>query len=227
LLVNDVTEAQLDVGAANTLRCLIDVLRAQVALHNGTPTEYKVATFQPLIDHLLKIANHHVRNVGSLAGNLVMAQTKAFASDLATILAGVGASVTVANPTAAPSTMNVLTFLATPMPLGSLVQTIHVPFSAKGVFFCSYKVAVRPQNSHALVNAAFHLTISTANVVEHVRLIYGVVDTKHAVRAAAAEAELCGKPLTVRCLLFGDNHELCHTPVEWTEGVGMLACCSA
>jgi hypothetical protein len=42
-----------------------------------------------------QVANWQVRNAGSWAGNLVMAKTKNFASDIATLAMGAGATLTV------------------------------------------------------------------------------------------------------------------------------------
>lgn len=59
--------------------------------------------------------------------------------------------------------------------------------------FRSYKVALRPQNSHALVNAAHRLTLSEdgAEITDAV-VAYGAVGRPTAVRAAACERALLG-----------------------------------
>ena len=44
---------------------------------------------------LAQVANWQVRNAGSWAGNLVMAKTKNFASDIATLAMGAGATLSV------------------------------------------------------------------------------------------------------------------------------------
>eukprot|EP01050_Picozoa_sp_SAG11_P020153 SAG11_NODE_3350_length_2507_cov_3.084302_2_plen_50_part_00 len=45
-------------------------------------------SFPTLATHMKRVGNWQVRNVGSWAGNLVMAKTRQFASDLATIFMG-------------------------------------------------------------------------------------------------------------------------------------------
>ena len=50
---------------------------------------------EALAQHLKILAGGHVRNWGSVGGNLVMAQKFGFASDVAIILLGAGASVKV------------------------------------------------------------------------------------------------------------------------------------
>ena len=202
LLLSTTTEQGVLVGGANTLRHLQDVLQQEVDAAEGEAGGKKVATFKVLIKHILKIANHHVRNVGSIAGNLMMAKTKSFASDLATILAGAGAIVTVVLPGGTRQETDVLAFLKSDIPIGTLVQSVSIPYAEEGSFYNSYKVAVRPQNSHALVNAAFFISTAPSQsaenpavVVKDIRLVYGVVETKHAVRATEVEALLKGLEL--------------------------------
>ena len=49
---------------------------------------------QALLALLGRVANRHVRGTGSVGGNIVMAKTRGFLSDLVTALGGAGASVT-------------------------------------------------------------------------------------------------------------------------------------
>lgn len=76
-------------GAATPIAELIEVLEEFVTRSK------EPAIAQGLADHLKQLAAGHVRNWGSVGGNLVMAQQLGFESDLATILLGAGASVKV------------------------------------------------------------------------------------------------------------------------------------
>lgn len=76
-------------GAATPIAELIEVLEEFVTIGK------EPAIAQGLADHLKQLAAGHVRNWGSVGGNLVMAQQLGFESDLATILLGAGASVKV------------------------------------------------------------------------------------------------------------------------------------
>ena len=59
----------------------------------------KSSSFEHLANHLLKIANVPVRNVGSWAGNLMLTHDHDnFPSDVFTMMAGVGAKVTIGKP---------------------------------------------------------------------------------------------------------------------------------
>ena len=228
------------VGGAASLTALVDVLRKATAAAEATSKTrpaVSTAAFDPVIRHVHRIAGFHVRNVGTVAGNLVLAKTRRFESDLATVLCGLGATVTVMRMSgsnsdkaggAAPQqeTMDLLTFLDAATVLGpvDLVLALHLPFGAPGEVFRSYKVALRPQNSHALVNAAFRVqceqeeqgdgggggdgdgdeaaaaAAAAAVVVKRACLVFGAVETAHAIRATKAEAALTGKPLTSKTL---------------------------
>lgn len=80
---------RVEVGAATPIAEFIELLD-EFATGSQEP-----AIAQGLADHLKQLAAGHVRNLGSVGGNLVMAQQFGFESDLATILLGAGASVKV------------------------------------------------------------------------------------------------------------------------------------
>jgi len=81
------------VGAAVPLSILITQLQANAS---------KSSSFIPLADHLLKIANVPVRNVGSWAGNLMLTHNNSnFPSDVFTIMAAAGATLSVCMYTSA------------------------------------------------------------------------------------------------------------------------------
>ena len=132
------TPAAVTVGAATSIARLIAAIDGLVA---ETPA------FGPAADHLRRIAGHHVRGVGSVGGNLMMAQRRGFESDLATVTAGLGATVSVAMPGGGSRTMDLLAFLAAPLPLGSQLLSVTVPRPGPDDFFRSYKVALRPLNA--------------------------------------------------------------------------------
>lgn len=81
----------LEVGAWMTLSGLMALLEEEGA-GGGSGVGVRAA----LLAHLRKVAGTLVRNAGSLGGNLFMAKAKNFDSDLATLLGGLGARLTVA-----------------------------------------------------------------------------------------------------------------------------------
>eukprot|EP01043_Picozoa_sp_COSAG02_P019167 COSAG02_NODE_916_length_15971_cov_12.781061_1_plen_324_part_00 len=72
-------EGGLTCGSTTTLSQLLAALQANAQ---------KSQSFSSLAKHIKKVANWQVRNVGSWAGNLVMAKTEGFASDIATLMMG-------------------------------------------------------------------------------------------------------------------------------------------
>ena len=83
----NVDSSGLTVGSGVTLAKLIAALKQSAS---------KSKSFDVLVAHLEKVANTPVRAVGSWAGNLMMAHDHDdFPSDVATIMAGAGAIVTI------------------------------------------------------------------------------------------------------------------------------------
>eukprot|EP00929_Paragymnodinium_shiwhaense_P075858 TRINITY_DN3884_c0_g1_i2.p1 TRINITY_DN3884_c0_g1~~TRINITY_DN3884_c0_g1_i2.p1 ORF type:complete len:1313 (+),score=353.87 TRINITY_DN3884_c0_g1_i2:74-4012(+) len=152
--------------------------------------------FSVLVEHARKVAGHSVRNLGTLGGNLAMTKSKGFASDLATILAGVSGSVTLlraGKEEAVPLTQ----FFSKAYDLaGAIITKVTVPVLQAGTTFKSYRTALRPINSHALANAAFQATMKDGTITDSC-LIVGALESKafHAgpVRAEQTEAAIKGK----------------------------------
>jgi xanthine dehydrogenase/oxidase len=82
-----VGDSSLRVGAVVSLSALIGLLQEN---------QSKSTSFELLANHLSKIANVPVRNIGSWAGNLMLTHDHDnFPSDVFTMMAGVGAKVTI------------------------------------------------------------------------------------------------------------------------------------
>jgi indole-3-acetaldehyde oxidase len=178
-------------GAGVTISTFIDTLTAS---DND---------FDVLVQHASKIAGTHVRNAGTIGGNVMMAAAQAFPSDLATILLGAGATATIASSSASSAaasmrTVDLLVLLQSGgVAQGELLVSITVPAPEPATLFKTYRVAVRPQNAHALLNAAFRVKLDTAtgSIVEDAVLVIGGVDAPHAQRMSATEKCLVGKQL--------------------------------
>ncbi|XP_024376895.1 probable aldehyde oxidase 3 [Physcomitrium patens] len=189
----------LEVGAATRIAELIDCLESFGA--------GKSPVAEGLAEHLKKLAGGHVRNWGSVGGNLVMAQKFAFASDLATILLGAGASARVvdlggAHPSVAELPLD--DFLAKgALGNNSILQSVHIPLVAysREVVFKTFRAAPRPYgNAVSFSNAAFLVHISREReevVIETARLAFGAFGTKHAIRALKVEELLKSKTLSL------------------------------
>jgi hypothetical protein len=72
-------------GASTTVSSYIAQLRSIAVARTTAGNADSVITFEALAANATKVANLHVRNVASIAGNLVLAKTKGFISDLATV----------------------------------------------------------------------------------------------------------------------------------------------
>lgn len=188
----------LEIGAATRIAELIDHLED----FDANPIAAALA------NHLKKLAGGHVRNWGSVGGNLIMAQQFAFESDIATILLGAGASVQTRSTNPAKTSTHKLTleeFLSNPTnrTKDTILQSIHIPLSCDfKTVFRTYRGAPRPYgNAISYANAAFLATVSRSDdglcVVESARLAFGAFGTKHAIRAVTVEELLRGKTLTL------------------------------
>ncbi|KNC55296.1 xanthine dehydrogenase/oxidase [Thecamonas trahens ATCC 50062] len=177
------SDAGLELGGGTTIAQLISALDAA---STRSPTSFPAA-----VEHLRNIASTHVRNAAGWAGNLVMVRDRGFASDAATVLAGLGAELELYNAaTGATSKSSVLDFVSAPPPAGELVLVtkLIIPFASKSESFHSYRTAIRPVNSHALANAAFYAKTSADGTVEAARLVFGAVGPAPAAPAAAVDA---------------------------------------
>jgi xanthine dehydrogenase/oxidase len=143
----------------------------------------QTASFAPLVKHLHRVAGYHVRNVGSWVGGLVLARDRGFPSDLAVVLSAAGAKLAV---------LNVVTGAVQRVPISDyvggfgsnssdsevapeLVVSIEIPLSCANTHFESFKTALRVQNAHALVNAAFSCVVDAQGVVSNARVVYGAL----------------------------------------------------
>jgi len=148
-----------------------------------------------------------VRNAATIGGNMALCREKGFESDVATVLLGMGATIETIRSSnrskdkdldggAHRSEEDLMSYLES----GSgLITSLFLPFPRKGVdtIFKTYRVAIRPQNAHALVNAAFRLENEPqSGRITAARLIVGAVNPRHALRFDSIESILIGETLT-------------------------------
>ncbi|XP_035690573.1 xanthine dehydrogenase-like isoform X4 [Branchiostoma floridae] len=178
----------LVVGSAVSLSAVVDLLRA---------SSDRSPSYSVLADHLCKVANVSVRNVGSWAGNLMVKHAHPeFPSDVFTIMEAAGAKVTIGNKDESQR-MALSDFLGTAMN-GKVIRSLEIPPGNSEDVFRTYKVAPRSQNAHAYVNAGFRMTLdrqSDLKVVTKPYIVFGGVN-KTMVHASATEDFLVGKRIT-------------------------------
>lgn len=150
--------------------------------------------------HLRIVANWQVRDVGSWAGNLMIAAKHAnFPSDAALLLITLGATLTLKDSDSERES-SVEDFLAAGGPnAGEILYKVHIPVLASDELFASYKVMKRHVNTHAEVNAGFWLKLSSSGEIVDSRLTFGHLQP-HYMHAPNTLAVLAGKKLSVALL---------------------------
>ena len=167
---SSVSHNSIKAGGNVTVTALIKLLQVAKASNDR---ENNKAYLSALITHLERIANKHVRNVGSIAGNLALAKSRGFLSDLATVMLGARSFVVLQSATNIRQ-VTVDEFLSYPEWRGELIRSIEIPLLGFNQTFNSYKTAVRPVKAHALINAAFLLT-REGDIIKDVTLAFGGV----------------------------------------------------
>mmetsp|Transcript_18171 Transcript_18171/g.43734 ORF Transcript_18171/g.43734 Transcript_18171/m.43734 type:complete len:1270 (-) Transcript_18171:138-3947(-) len=178
----EIAQDVLVVGAGRSIQHLIDFMMRQA--DDGA--------FPAVVQHLQRIAGSQVRNVGSLAGNVMLAKKRGFESDLSTVLLGLGAKVSIRTGSK-ESTVPYEEFLSATWDERSLLTKLLLPTHPLAVHCASYKVGIRPQNCHAQVNATMVLETDDM-VVRNCRISVGGI-AFHALRLRQVEDALQGQEL--------------------------------
>lgn len=173
----DENKEGFQVGAANTLQELIEYLDKTIERLAPAKTRGLVAMRR----HLLDVANLQVRNVGSLAGNIMMTRAQAetddpFPSDLYMVFATLGVTITVASSSFknGERTYEMLELPAPQaLPKDAVTVSFHIPYTTAEEYVMTYKVAARNQNSHAIVNAGFRVALNNQGTILRAVVCYG------------------------------------------------------
>eukprot|EP00897_Mesotaenium_endlicherianum_P009379 jgi/Mesen1/846/ME000112S10986 len=187
------TSQGLTVGAATTITDFVALLEAHASV--------SPSTFSPLAKFLkARVANQQVRNMGTVVGNLMVAHAHpAFVSDVATALAGAGATLTLAHAASSTDKRQValLDFFQLSRQ-GLVVEALHVPAARSAARLLLFKIGARRVNAHSFVNAAFQLEVdpTTCAVTGAPVVVYGGVQLGGPHRAPTTEAYLSGKCIT-------------------------------
>ncbi|XP_075976974.1 xanthine dehydrogenase/oxidase-like isoform X2 [Anticarsia gemmatalis] len=141
-------DQNLIVNAGNTLTEFLNILQK-------VSSEEYFGYLQKLYDHILVVAHIPVRNVGSIAGNLMIKhQHNSFSSDIFLLLETVGAQITIQNAFSFKRTMTMQQFLRTDM-RGHVIWNIMLPPLNNNYRLVTFKIMPRSANAHALINAGF------------------------------------------------------------------------
>ncbi|XP_020903902.1 xanthine dehydrogenase isoform X2 [Exaiptasia diaphana] len=178
----------LSVGGAVTLSSLIDAL-------DGNEPTHKL--YSVLAKHVRKVANVQVRNVATVAGNLMLTHDHPdFPSDIFTILETVGSTVRVVDAkTGKPYEYSLMNFLDLDM-TAKVILSVLIPKHPESVNVHTFKVMPRAQNAHAYVNAGFAVNFDSSIMTgSSYRIVYGGIGP-YAMHASKTEMYLKGKQLT-------------------------------
>ncbi|KAJ3707263.1 hypothetical protein LUZ61_010968 [Rhynchospora tenuis] len=186
LLVVKRSKEGIEIGAAVTISSAVELLK------EGKDS---ALVFNKIADHSCKVGSPFVRNIATIGGNIILAQRNQFASDIATILLGVGSRVCI-HTGSDRIALTLEEFLERPpCDYKTLLLSIFVPSwaSSSNVLFQTYRAAPRPLgNSVAYVNSAFLAENmidkeSSDVVIENIQLAFGAYGIEHAIRARKVE----------------------------------------
>ncbi|XP_042871768.1 indole-3-acetaldehyde oxidase-like [Penaeus japonicus] len=196
---------EITLGASVSLKRAIEVF--EQAAHNPG-----FQHLQEVAKHWSNVANVAVRNVGTIAGNLMMKHThQEFPSDLFLTLLAADAQLALGSGQDATVTyVSLEDFLLTDM-RKKVVVSVRLPSLAADTQFRSFKITPRAVNAHAYVNAAFRFQVDENDgflVKSKPLVLYGGINPLF-IHAANTEEFLSGRRLTEQGLL--------------TEAAGILA----
>ncbi|CAK1590833.1 unnamed protein product [Parnassius mnemosyne] len=188
-LKNYYIDQNLVIGAGMALNDLIDLFEQVSKKHE------EFSYLQKLSEHLNLVAHIPVRNIASIAGNLMLKhREQTFSSDVFLLLETVCAILTIASVNGSDQ-MTPEAFLGVDM-TGKLITQVKFPPLSKSYRFISFKVMPRAQNAHAQVNAAFlyELNLNDQETVTSARIVIGGLSSKF-VHAVKTEKFLRGRKL--------------------------------
>ncbi|XP_073945874.1 uncharacterized protein [Choristoneura fumiferana] len=181
-------DQNLILGAGSTLTETIDIFESVAS------SEDYFWYLENLREHLFLVAHPSVRNLGSIAGNLMTKhQHNDFQSDIFVLFETVGAFLTILDHSGNRTTVTPEEFLKIDM-RSKIILNILLPPLGRDYKFVSFKIMHRAQNSRAIVNVGFLYKLSDSNNVIEARIVYGGLSAKF-VHAEKTETFLVGKKL--------------------------------
>ncbi|XP_073945873.1 aldehyde oxidase 1-like [Choristoneura fumiferana] len=199
-------DQNLVLGAGSTLTETMDIFE-----HLAAKEEY-FWYLEKLRQHLLLVAHIPVRNLGTIAGNLMIKhQHHDFQSDVFLLLETVGAYLTILGPFGYRIIVTPEAFLNVDM-RGKVILNVLFPPLTHDFKFVSFKIMKRAQNAHAIVNAGFlYKLCDRQSTVCVARIVYGGLSPQF-VHAKETERYLVGRKLftneTLQAAIRVLEHEL-------------------
>ncbi|XP_037293387.1 xanthine dehydrogenase 1 [Manduca sexta] len=190
-LKNCEIDQNLIIGAGTTLTNLLDVFEE-------ISKEGDFWYLHTLREHVQKVAHISVRNLATLAGNLMIKyQHRDFPSDLFLLLECIGAQLSIYSRSDDGSrkvdTVTMQEFLDIDM-TGKIIVNALLPPLSNEYKIATFKIMPRAQGTHAIVNAGFLYQLTDDYIVTRCRIVYGGLSNQF-IRARNTENFLVGKHL--------------------------------
>ncbi|XP_056643711.1 xanthine dehydrogenase-like isoform X1 [Diorhabda sublineata] len=153
----------------------------------------KFSYLKQIVKHIDLVATVQIRNVGSIAGNLMMKyQHNEFQSDIFLLLETFNATIVIVDVDSNEIFVSPQAFLKTDMKK-KVIKNIVFNALDDSYVFSTFKIMPRAQNAHAMVNAGFLIKLLNGTV-KLARIIYGGINPKF-IHATQTEKMLIGKQL--------------------------------
>ncbi|CAH2208161.1 jg4520, partial [Pararge aegeria aegeria] len=180
-------DQNLVIGAGVTLTELINIFTNVANAEN-------FSYLKVINDHLSLVAHVTIRNLGTIAGNLMLKHRyREFKSDLFLLLETVGAQLRIMVSFASFKVLSMQEFLNEDMTKKIITNILLPPLNYEHKLV-TYKIMPRAQNAHALIHAGFLYKIDAATTVKRCRIVYGGLSPTF-IRAWNTEKYLIGKSL--------------------------------
>lgn len=198
-------DSGLFVGASVTIQEAVNFISGVIQKR----PDHQTTGLKEFKRHAVYIAGLQVRSTGSIAGNIFMTRDHAdhgspFPSDVYTILAALGTTVTIGSLEYKDGLKE---FLLTDMPAvqdlpeDALILSFHIPYTQPKEYVQTYRIARRVQMAHPIVNAGFRFRLSDGQdaQVAEATIVYGGLASLNR-RAYKTEQFLVGKPINNKTL---------------------------
>ncbi|KAJ8719331.1 hypothetical protein PYW08_011506 [Mythimna loreyi] len=184
-LIGYIIDQNLVVGGETTLTTFLGILQL-------ISEQDFFGYLKTLYDHILLVAHIAVRNVGSIAGNLMIKHRHSeFQSDLFLLFETIGAQLSIMSPTGLVQMVTMQQFLKLDMK-GRVILNVMLPPLNKQYKLVTFKIMPRSQNAHAIVHSGFLFKLTPDNYVLQTRIVFGGLSPSF---IRATERFLVGKSL--------------------------------
>ncbi|KAJ8673551.1 hypothetical protein QAD02_004813 [Eretmocerus hayati] len=166
------TNNGIKIGASVSLTSLESILRDQIR----TKHESQTRVFQSVVNMLHWFAGHQVRNVASVAGNIM---TGSPIADLSPIFMAAEVKLTICSLKRGYRTVTMdhsffTGYRRNIVAPDEVLVSIEIPFSEPAQYFVSYKQSKRRDDDITIVNMALNIIFQhNTNIVEKARLVFG------------------------------------------------------